>query len=151
MAEQTPETADQFVTHKLTGPVVVVDCSDWVDTSAGWTFGSFVTHKATSPAVVIDCSGWESEPAAWLEIAVEFAPGTDPAVALAHGGKLVSAIHHRFPELGLTAEDRGGVLALTPTRTGGAAVLDEVAAVIRTKLAAVPGASRGTVTVRMAG
>ncbi len=41
-----------FATLKTTRPAVAVDCSDWVDTSAGdWTFGSFESRKTIRPAV----------------------------------------------------------------------------------------------------
>lgn len=73
MTDEKIDAGDRFVTDKVTGPPIRVDCSDWLDTSDGWTFGDFVTEKATREAVVVDCSDWEAEPA--LAVSVRFEDG----------------------------------------------------------------------------
>ena len=53
---------------RRTRQATVVDCSGWVDTSAGdWTFGEFVTKKITRAASATNLEMPESPPDAPLD------------------------------------------------------------------------------------
>lgn len=127
MPNRDDETEGRFVTRAVTRPAVEVDCSKWVDASAGWTFGEFVTKSEIRPAVEVDCRDWAAEPAVWLELVVSFGAAADLAAVEALTLKLIRAAHEAAPELGLTYDtarskvtDGDVVIALTPNNPAGA-------------------------------
>jgi hypothetical protein len=109
MNDNTPQSNDQFVTDKVTRPAVVIDCSDWVETSEGWTFGNFVTEKITRDAIEVVCTHSAAlapvsdEPE--LTVSVQFEDGD-------LSDSFVTAIRQSDPTVRLEREPSAVLLAL---------------------------------------
>lgn len=115
MAEQTPNSG-QLVTNKATREAITVDCSEWVDTSEGWTFGSLVTAKVTRGAVEVDCSGWDANaPQPQLTVSVQFEDGE-------LGDSFVQAIRQTDPNVRLHREPATTVRLALPNQHAVAAL-----------------------------
>jgi hypothetical protein len=113
MTDPTPNSG-QFAANKVTREAVPVDCSDWVDTSTGWTFGNFVTEKVTREASTIDCSEWDSAQPQ-LQVSVQFEDGE-------LSDSFVQAIRQTNPSVQLERDPSTTVVLALPNHNAVAAL-----------------------------
>ncbi len=104
-------TTGELVTKKIIPPTVVVDCSQWVDTTQGtWKSGEFVTRKMTPPTVVVDCSTWDGTPTVpHLKIRVSFGSTPTPESLQTVTAELIHTLQTAAPELNLVFDPNRSV------------------------------------------
>lgn len=147
MSNPSEYTRGNFVTRKVTGPAIEVDCSDWVDTREGWTTGTFQDRKITGPAIEVDCSEW-GKSAGWLEVVVSFDDTAAPASVFDNTLRLIHTLHEQYRREGIAlrydaARSRTeGERVIVALRMGSAMTEERrlrAVAIARQELARVPG------------